>query len=403
MTDTGRKLGARSGRLARTDTDPPKKLRVLIVEDDPLDLAIMKKVASLVEGDFVLDVAHCGTPEAVAPMLASGFDVVLLDYMLGTADGLDLLKEIRKSGDETPAIFVTSAADVNVAAKAIRCGASDYLLKSELSPDALRRTIALAVQTREAELEQGVLEERVRRLERLDAVALFAGGIAHDFNNLLTGITGWGGIALGSLPIGVDREPIQRMLEAADRASELVLKLLDATRRTEAEVMPVSLEQVTRNVVASLRALDPSEIQITYDAPPGDRAIVLGDRKRLEIAIRNLAQNGIESMPQGGRLQIRLRCDRTSSSGDLTRERPVAAVEVEDSGAGIPPEIRDRIFDAYFSTKETPAKKGLGLGLTLVQGVARSHGGRVEVQSRPGSTTFRFIVPLDGSSRVPAP
>jgi signal transduction histidine kinase len=385
-----------------------RTIRALAIEDNPVDLAILMKVASRVEGDVRIAIEHRPGPAGVAEALRAGVDVVFLDYMLGDRDGLELLREVRAGGDETPVIFLTGAEDVHVASQAIRAGAFDYLLKSELTPDTLRRAVVHALRAREAEEEKRALERRVRYLERMDAVALFASGIAHDFNNLLTGILGWGSIALEDARPGADVEAIRKMVEAARKMGDLVAHLREAARRTERRLAAVPLGALAREVAGGLRAGAPAGITIDVACPPEGDVVVAGDRERLETAIRNLAVNGIEAMRGRGRLAIRVRRERPGP-GDAAE--PEAVVEVEDEGVGIAPEIADRIFDAYFTTKDEPTTKGLGLGLTLVHGIARSHGGRVEFTSRPCRTVFQLRLPCassparegGGPDRGPAP
>jgi signal transduction histidine kinase len=377
-------------------------LRALVVEDDPLDLAVLEQVASRIDGDLRLEVVPCADPAAAPDRAREGFDVVLLDYQLGALDGLGVLEALRRSGDETPVIFVTGAEDVHVASRAIRAGAFDYLLKPELTPDALRHAVLGAVRAREAERERRALERRVRMLERMDAAALLAGGVAHDFNNILTGITGWAGIAVAEALPGADLEPLRHIAAAAERAGALVKKLLEATHGGgDDAVAPVPLASLARAVTDALAGEARPGIRVELEVPDGDPLVVPGDRDRLETAIRNLVLNGVEAMPSGGRLVVRLRREAPDlgTGAGVARRPAMAVVEVEDEGRGIRPEIRERIFDAYFTTKDAPSQKGLGLGLTLALRIARAHRGALDFESRPGRTVFRLKVPLS----IPVP
>jgi hypothetical protein len=373
-----------------------RTLRALVVEDDPLDLAIIERLAARIEGDVRLETVPCADPKAALEAVRSGFDVVLLDHYLGAADGLEVLAALRAAGDETPVVFVTGAEDVHVASRAIQAGAFDYLLKNELTPDALRHAALGAVRSREADAERRVLARRIQTLERMDAAALVAAGIAHDFSNMLTGIAVWAGLALESAAEGGDAEPLRQIISLSERAGALVRTLVDATHPADGRFPPASLGGAARAAVDALRAEARPGIRVDLEPPPEGDLVVEGEPARLETAIRNLVANAGDAMPSGGRVAVRFRREERDPAvgAGIARPPAMALLEVEDEGRGIRPEIRERIFDAYFTTKDEPSRKGLGLGLALALAIARAHRGTLDFESAPGRTVFRLRIPL---------
>jgi two-component system cell cycle sensor histidine kinase/response regulator CckA len=248
-------------------------------------------------------------------------------------------------------------------------------------------------------------EEQLRQAQKMEAFGQLAGGIAHDFNNLLTGVLGHASLLVERLPAGSEHQESAAIIVAAARqAAELTRQLLGFARRRPLKKSPFDAHQVLAEVVKLLaRTLD-ARIQVTsrLEAP---RAVVIGDAGQLQQALINLAVNARDAMPEGG--QLRFRTSRVDPDAAWAALHPGCApgphlvISVGDTGHGIPHEIRDRIFEPFFTTKEPG--RGTGLGLAMVYGVARGHGGTVEVESAPGQgATFRVWVPLAEGVDAPA-
>jgi PAS domain S-box-containing protein len=240
------------------------------------------------------------------------------------------------------------------------------------------------------------LENDLREVQKMEAVGQLAGGIAHDFNNLLTGIlcsaqllkTGPG------VPKGV-YETADVIEKAARRAAELTSQLLGFARRGKHQDIPVDLGATIRTVIRLMGgAIDP---HITVEAllPPAP-VWVHGDPAQMEQVLLNLAMNARDAMSGGGRLTFAAEpadLDAAACAGRPgARPGRYIVLRVSDTGCGIQEEVRDRIFEPFFTTK--PAGKGTGMGLAMVYGIARNHGGWVEVDSAVGKgTTFRVYLP----------
>ena len=251
-----------------------------------------------------------------------------------------------------------------------------------------------------AERERRVLDERIQQAQRLESLGVLAGGVAHDFNNLLVGVLGEASLALGDLPTGTPgRQHVERIERAAMRASELTAQMLAYSGRGRFIVLPVSLEDLVREVQDLLGSVIPRAITVTLDFPR-ELPLVAGDPSQLRQVVMNLLTNAADAIgARPGEIAISAGVRVVQPDDSVTSLRPdVPALipgthvwlSIRDDGVGMDAETQARIFDPFFTTK--PA--GRGLGLAAVQGIVRSHGGRILVTSRPSAgSTFTLLFP----------
>jgi signal transduction histidine kinase/CheY-like chemotaxis protein len=238
-------------------------------------------------------------------------------------------------------------------------------------------------------------EDQLRHSRKMEALGQLAGGIAHDFNNLLTAILGYAGVLLGEARPGTEsHEAASVIAGAARRAAELTRQLLRFARQEPLVLAPFDVHEVLREASRLLsRTLD-ARICFRETYALGSVGVV-GDAGQFQQAILNLAVNARDAMPNGGELRVGTACVHHDADWCArhpgTAPGPYVAVSVADTGDGIPAELRERIFDPFFTTKEPG--RGTGLGLAVVYGIARSHGGAVEVESEAGRGT-RFVLSL---------
>ncbi len=246
--------------------------------------------------------------------------------------------------------------------------------------------------------EQASMQRKLLETQKLESLGLLAGGIAHDFNNLLTGILGNSSLLRLQLPEGSPQhEGLRRIETSAERAADLCRQMLAYSGKGRFVIRTVELNELVRSTLALAQSTLPKRADLTFTpaaALPGIRADLL----QLRQVLLNLAINAAEALPEtGGRVAVRtgtVPVDRTWFAGaylapDLP-EGEYVFLEVEDTGAGIPPELLPKIFDPFFSTKFT----GRGLGLAAVAGIVRAHHGAIRVSSQPGrGTTFRIVFP----------
>ena len=250
-------------------------------------------------------------------------------------------------------------------------------------------------------------EEQLHQALKMEAVGRLAGGIAHDFNNLLTAIRGYSDMIASGLrpadPLRADVEEIQR---ASDRAAGLTHQLLAFSRRQVLRPDRLDLSSVVRDLERMVRRLIGEDIELTVNIETATRTVLV-DRGQIEQVILNLVINARDAMPAGGRLTIEAR-DHDVTGVEIHEGSPppgrYALIRVEDSGAGIPPEIVGRVFEPFFTTKGPG--KGTGLGLSTAYGIVKQSGGFIEVTSVEGAgTVFRIYLPevQKGESRKTEP
>ncbi len=244
----------------------------------------------------------------------------------------------------------------------------------------------------EAKQSRAEIEARLHRAQRMEAVGKLAGGIAHDFNNLLTAIR-----AIASRLAAVECEPerlhdLKTIDEVAERASALTRQLTSFAKRDRKLEEAVSLHRMAESLAEVLRrTLHPSiRVETALDAT---HDLVAGDLSQLEQVLMNLAFNARDAMPEGGRITLRTR-DLMVAGDEAPPLKPGAHVvlEVADSGGGIDPAVRDRMFEPYVTTKG--AARSSGLGLATVYRIVEAHHGIIEaLDHQPTGTLLRVTLP----------
>ena len=223
-------------------------------------------------------------------------------------------------------------------------------------------------------------DEELRHAQKLEAVGRLAGGVAHDFNNLLTAITGYSNLILDARSVDdTVRRDVTEIAQAADRASALTRQLLAFSRRQVLQPEIVDLNVLVNRIARMLQRLIGEHIELAVDLGSA-RPHVRADPGQLEQVLVNLVVNARDAMPSGGRLSI-----LTADEADDVR------LTVADTGVGMDEETQRQIFEPFFTTKEPG--RGTGLGLATAYGIVAQSGGRISVESEPGSGT-RFDVRL---------
>ena len=249
---------------------------------------------------------------------------------------------------------------------------------------------------REDITERKRLEDQLRQSQKMESLGTLAGGIAHDFNNMLAIIHGYAEISLGR--VGDKDEKMRKYLReihsAAQRACGLVRQILTFSRKTEVRFAPVSMLQLVKDLTTLMGETFPRTIKFDLDLEES-LPDLRGDQNQLQQVIMNLCVNARDAMSSGGTLAISL---RRVPGGDLARFNAdptlyYACLSVADTGIGMSPEVRARIFEPFYTTKH--ATGGTGLGLAVVYGIIMSHFGFIEVASTPGEgSTFSVYLPL---------
>ena len=257
---------------------------------------------------------------------------------------------------------------------------------------------------KQAEKEKERLEAQLQQALKMEAVGTLSGGIAHDFNNILGIIMGNTEMAFDDVPDGnPSRQNLEEIKIACLRAKEVVRQLLSFSRKTEHLRKPIQVNDIVTESMKLLRASIPSSIDIDLNIPEKSETI-LADATQIHQVLINLCTNAAHAMEEkGGVLKIDVTNrlvdkENVSDFGELTLGR-VVQITVCDTGHGMPPEVREKMFDPYYTTKSIG--KGTGMGLAVVHGIVKSHNGGISVHSEPGKgTTVRVLFPLIDASAV---
>jgi signal transduction histidine kinase/ActR/RegA family two-component response regulator len=240
------------------------------------------------------------------------------------------------------------------------------------------------------------LEQQLFQSQKMEAIGTLASGIAHDFNNILTAIMGY--VELAKLDAGPRSKvwlDLEQALKAAHRAQELIRQILSFSRKADGRHQPLDLKALVKETLKLLRASIPATIEIQQQMD-GDGALVLANSTQLHQVLMNLCTNASQAMgDNGGTLTVRL--DKriligASAMGQGVQPGRYLELTVTDTGPGIEPEFRERIFDPYFTTKEEG--QGTGLGLAVARSIVQNYGGTIHLLERPGrGASFRVLLP----------
>jgi PAS domain S-box-containing protein len=251
-----------------------------------------------------------------------------------------------------------------------------------------------------------MLEEQVRHTQKMDALGLLAGGIAHDFNNVLASMLGYARLGLDALPENHElRDDLKQILKAGDHGKDLASRILLFSRNsgTMEKKMVSQMEDLIEDTMKMLRPTLPSTTRIEFDRA-STLPCVRVDPAQIRQVLANLCINSSQAMPEGGVITVKLRevhLDGTNGesfptgakSGRSLKPGAYLALSVRDTGHGIAPHVLPRIFDPFFTTKKE--HEGVGMGLAVVYGIVRGHGGVIRVESEPGEgAEFEIFLPV---------
>ena len=400
--------------------------RILIVEDEAIvSLDIQNRLQRL--GYEVVGIADTGL-EALELARDEQPDIVLMDiHIYGDIDGIETSRLIRKEID-VPVVFLTANSDKNTIQRAQETEPFAYIIKpfkdTELNSTIeialhrhkLEKELETRVQERTAELARvndqlrrevaesqriskvnAELEQQLRQSQRMESLGQLAGGIAHDFNNMLTIIKGYSELVLGSIDqSGPLYDDVNMVREAAERATALTGKLLTFGRRQPLDVTTFEINTTIRSALDMLRPLLGETVRIETELHP-DPLFIHTDASLFDQVIINLSVNARDAMPAGGQINISTAiCSvQTEQINRFINLSPgaYALISIRDTGIGMSEEILNRIFEPFYTTKNTG--KGTGLGLAMVYSIIQQSGGQIDVHSAPDKgTNFEVYLPL---------
>jgi PAS domain S-box-containing protein len=352
-----------------------------VIESSPIGIAILRG-GDLVFGNVALmKMFGCDPPNEIT-------GISLGDYIAAEdRDKIVQQARDREAGRSVPAHYETRGRRSNGKTfdMAVWCTRIDY----GGSPAVLAFLIDVS--------ETKSLRAQLYQAQKMEALGTLAGGIAHDFNNLLTVVTGYGELLLASKKPGASEyEDLQKICAAGRRGAELVRGLLTLGRKAQSKPTPLNLNQSVEQTTKLLERTIAKMLEIEVILEPV-LAMIHADPTQIDQILMNLAVNARDAMPRGGRLTLETKnvvLDKEYCRSQVeAREGPHVMLRVTDTGHGMDEETRERIFEPFFSTKEQG--RGTGLGLAMVFGIVKQHGGHITCESQPGhGTTFRIYFPV---------
>ena len=367
--------------------------RVLIVDDDR-DFADGLHNFLTLEG-YEIETAYSAA-QAIDAIEHFDAEVAILDYRLGPTVGLELVSPLNEKCAGIDCILSTAYVDMDSVVRALRHHVYDYLSKP-LHPEDLLATLDRCFEKRRLEAETRAAQAALREAQKMEAVAQIAGGVAHHFNNLLAVIMG--NLELIGTSASGDTgqsENVDRALRAVEAAAEINRGLVAFAQHQPLRPDPVDANAIVTAATDDVRAALPSTVRLRVKAAPGLWPVSV-DRGRLRVAILHLARNAEEAMPRGGTLLVAAENVDHAGGGEvfgcsLAAGRYVM-IALADTGAGMLPEIAERVFEPFFTSRGMAEKTGLGL--SVVHGFVKQSGGDVAIESRVGEgTTVRLFLPV---------
>ncbi|WP_319759179.1 ATP-binding protein [Maridesulfovibrio sp.] len=246
------------------------------------------------------------------------------------------------------------------------------------------------------------LEKQLLQSQKMEAIGTLAGGIAHDFNNILTSIMNSVELALSDIEEGtITWKDLDRAIKAAQRGSHVVKQILTFSRPSQEGFKATDIGEVVKETVDFIKASLPRNIRVSANVPEG-APLVMADPTQIHQVIMNLCTNSFQSLKgRGGSIDVTLTTvEVEEEQAQFMRVAPgvYLRLEISDDGPGIPVEILDKIFDPFFTTKGKA--EGTGLGLAVVHGLIKGHGGGISVSSTPEvKTSFEIFLPVQGKLR----
>lgn len=259
--------------------------------------------------------------------------------------------------------------------------AGAFLKEEEELIDAVAREVALIVDRKRVEEEKSKLREQLMHADRLASIGELAAGVAHELNEPLSSILGFAqlGKDCPGLPAQAARD-IEKVITASLYAREVIRKLMVFARQAPFQQLAINLNEVVEDTLRFLEARCAKAGTQVVRELAAELPHVTADPAQLKQVLVNLVVNAVQAMPDGGTLTVGTRASDS-----------VVSLVVRDTGVGMSPEVQEKIFLPFFSTKDVD--EGTGLGLAVVHGIITSHGGSIEVESHPGGGT-RFVVLL---------
>lgn len=373
-----------------------ENLRILLVEDEMLDAELV--LDELRSDGLQLESRLVDEESGFCDALAA-FDpeIVISDLSMPSFSGYRALEILRERSPATPFIFVSGTMGEDAAVKALKAGATDYLLKERLAR--LPSAVSRAVHEARAERAREHAEKELMRAQRFESLAMLAGGLSHDLRNILQPLL----LTAEAMKENDDEELRKHgalVGDCAKRGLEMVASMLSFARGAKVKTERVKISALFSALAMLLRGSVPRNIELVLEKPEDD-IFLEGNHTELQQCLLNLCLNALQAMPDGGKLHLSAEpstIDETFFDDDeLQTPGAYLKLLVTDTGTGMPDEVRANLFRPFFTTKKT----GTGLGLVSCKRIVANHRGYLRVLSeKDQGTTFEIYLPLQGVESV---
>jgi len=366
-------------------------MKILLIEDDEEDALLLTKLLTrnqLEHYDITWEPSY---ETGLVELLQGKYDLCLVDYRLGTENGIHLIKAARRSSYAGPIILLTGANESEIDIMALQAGADDYISKGQLQSDFLHRIILYAFERKKSEHErERLLSEQIAGKELEKRRNEFISVVVHELKTPLTSLKGYAQLLhKKNLKAGDEQSAhlAERMNSQVDKLTNLINDLLDTTRITNSQL---SLHQELFQFDTLVGEIVP-ELQLTTEHQTiyregESRQTAWGDRMRIGQVITNLLTNAIKYAAEAERILVKT----TVSNETIT-------FCVQDFGPGIPKELQEKVFAPFYRVEKGgyTSASGLGLGLHIASEIIRQHKGSLWVESEEGNgATFCFTLPI---------
>lgn len=368
--------------------DAPARKRILIVDDEPLNIKILQH---LLGSDYAVASAGCGEDALRLSRAGPPPDLILLDVMMPGMDGYEVCRQLKSDAGtkDVPIMFITAKSDIEDETRGLECGAVDYIARP-FSPPIVRARVKAHLLLKQ---QRDDLAEMARNLEQINQTKnKFLGMAAHDLRNPLVSIRGFSDLLIEGAfgPItGEQKDIIETIHSAAQNMLVLVNDLLDISV-IESGKVPLRMETASLNDLLRerirLNRILADRKSIIIHATYADEIQGRFDPKHLGQVVDNLISNAVKYSPAGTHIHVGLRAAKGGAS-----------VSVRDEGPGMSREDQSKLFGEFqkLSARPTGGEGSTGLGLAIVKKIVTAHGGRLSVESELGKgSTFTFTIPM---------
>ncbi len=386
-------------------------LQILHLEDNPYDSELVSSM--LAEEKIPCEMLRVDTRKDFETALGSKqWDLVISDFALPGYNGLKALVTTREKNPHMPFILFSGTIGEETAIDCLKKGATDYVLKERPARliSAVRAVLKESEERErrkqyEAELQKSAerekqMEARFLRMQRMESIGALVSGIAHDLNNALVPVLMGCGF-LRSEQMGPESEQVLTTIEnSARRGADMLRQVLAFARGVEGKKTPVQTRLLLREMEKIAQDTFPKTIRVRMDFGR-DLWPVSGYATQLYQVLMNLCINARDAMPNGGELALLaenvLLSDAAKKLHPDAKPGPYLLITVADTGTGMTPEVQEKLFQPFFTTKEFG--KGTGLGLSTTLNIVQSHDGFIKVESQIGhGSSFRVYLPAIGPS-----